>query len=103
MIARKSVAIALFLLPLASGCVSMGANYDPTAVANLQPGMTRAEVEKVLGKPTTVATVTDGSSQVSWVHSEGSMLGAKARMVVLQFNAQGRFVRMITSSESNIR
>ena len=41
----KSSAIwAAAILLSVSGCMSMGTNFDPAAVAQLQPGMTRDEV-----------------------------------------------------------
>ena len=48
----KSSAIwAAAILLSVSGCMSMGTNFDPAAVAQLQPGMTRDEVIRRLGKP----------------------------------------------------
>lgn len=44
----KKCYVALAALLLAS-CVSMGTNYDVTAVSRLQVGMTKAEVIGMLG------------------------------------------------------
>ena len=37
---------------LLAGCVSMGTNYDPNAVAELQRGMSKEDVIARLGNPT---------------------------------------------------
>lgn len=82
----------------------MGPNYDPAVVDQLRPGMTKAEVIALLGKPTSTASLTSGEQQVMWVHSKGTMLGrADARAVMLQFDASGRYSRMLSQSETNIR
>lgn len=72
------------------GCVSMGTNYDPTAVDRLQVGMTKSEVIQMLGQPNQIVTLSGGSERLVWVHSTGSMFGAKARSVGLPFGPDGR-------------
>ena len=37
----------------------MGANYDPSAVSHLQPGMTRAEVVALMGQPNAANFMSD--------------------------------------------
>lgn len=81
------VAFAALLL---AGCVSTGTNYDAAAVDRLQVGMTKAQVVQLLGQPNQVITNSDGSERLIWVHSTGSMLGAKARSVGLPFSREGR-------------
>ena len=73
-----------------AGCVSMGTDYDPAAVNRLQKGMTKAQVIGMLGKPNQVISYADGTERLIWVHSTGSMLGAKARSVGLPFGGDGR-------------
>ena len=68
-----------------SGCVSMGTNYDAAAVDRLQVGMTKAEVVSMLGQPNQVITGSGGNERLIWVHSTGSIMGAKARSVGLPF------------------
>ena len=82
----------VFAVLLLAGCVSMGTNYDPTAVDRLQVGMTKAQVIQMLGQPNQVITHSDGSSRLIWVHSTGSMLGAKARSVGLPFGSDGKLI-----------
>ncbi|WP_066520316.1 outer membrane protein assembly factor BamE domain-containing protein [Sphingobium cloacae] len=79
-------AIALAL----TGCVSMGTNYDVTAVDRLQVGMTKAEVIQLLGHPNQVITTSDGGQRLVWVYSTGSMFGANARSVGLPFGPEGK-------------
>jgi ABC-type uncharacterized transport system auxiliary subunit len=92
---------AAFTLTLA-GCVSMGTNYNPEAVATLQPGMSQAAVVGLLGKPNATAQNADGTRVLVWTHSKGSALGAKARSVSLLFDAQGNYVRMISSTQTEM-
>jgi hypothetical protein len=80
------VIVALML----GGCVSMGTNYDPSAVDRLRVGMTKAEVIQLLGQPNQVISNSDGTERLIWIHSTGSMLGAKARSVGLPFGSDGR-------------
>src|SRR3546814_14103254 len=61
----KSSAIwAAAILLSAPGCMSMGTNFDPAAVAQLQPGMTRDEVISRLGKPNSMAMLANGTQRL---------------------------------------
>ena len=81
-----TVVAAAFL----AGCVSMGTNYDESAVGRLQTGMSKAEVIQLLGQPNQVITTSDGGQRLIWVHSKGSMFGASARSVGLPFDRNGK-------------
>ena len=94
---------AALLLTLCSACVSMGTDYDPTAISRLRPGQSQAEIIQLLGKPTTTVRLTDGSRHIVWSHSKGSMFGATARQVTLLFNPQGEFVHVVNEAETHIR
>ena len=85
---RRNLVIAAALM--LAGCVSMGTNYDVAAVDRLQVGMTKAQVIDLLGPPNQAVTNADGSERLIWVHSTGSMFGAKARSVGLTFGPDGR-------------
>ena len=85
---KKTIILALALA--LSGCVSMGTNYDETAVSRLQKGMSKAEVIHLLGQPNQVITTSDGGQRLVWVHSTGSMFGANARSVGLPFDNSGK-------------
>jgi hypothetical protein len=96
-------ALALAAAPV-SGCVSMGPDYDPAVVEQLQPGTSKAEVIARLGRPTTVATLPDGGQQLMWVHSRGTALGtARSRAVMLKFGPDGKYVGLVSQAETNIR
>lgn len=71
------------------GCVSMGTDYDDAAVSQLRVGMTKAEVIGLLGQPNQIVTNSDGRERLVWVHSTGSVMGAKARSVGLPFGPDG--------------
>lgn len=87
-----------------SACVSMGPNYDPAAISSIEPGTSEAEVIAKLGKPTSTTTLGDGTRQLMWVHSKGTALGsASARSVMLLFDQTGRFVKVMSTNETNIR
>ena len=88
---KRMVVVASLLL---AGCVSVGTNYSETAAAQLQPGMTRSQVVGLLGKPNSVVTLGDGRVQLGWVHSQGSMFGAKAKSLTLPFSADGRLLQV---------
>lgn len=84
----------LLLAALLGGCVSVGTNYSEAGVAQLQPGMTKAAVVQMLGKPTSTVTMSDGRQQLGWVYSQGSMFGAKARSLTLPFSHDGRLLQV---------
>lgn len=94
---------ALVAGALCSACVSMGTSFDPAAVAQLRPGMTREQVIQLMGKPNSVATGPDGRQQLIWVHSKGSMFGAEARSVALVFGPDGRLLQAPAQATSEIR
>lgn len=93
---------SLAALLMLGGCVSMGTNYDPTAITQLQPGMTIDQVVARLGKPNSVAVGPDGTQRLMWVHSTGSMFGAEARSVLLEFGADGRFIRTLSQAATQM-
>lgn len=97
-------AIAISAALVCSGCVSMGANYDPAIVSSIQPGTSQAEVIAKLGKPTSITTLADGTRQLMWVHSTGNALGqGSARSAMLLFDQDGKFVRVMSTNQTNIR
>lgn len=89
--AALPAAVLLFSLP---GCVSVGTNYSEAAATQLQPGMTRSEVIRLLGRPNSIVTLSNGREQLGWVHSTGSMFGAKARSLTLPFSPDGRLLQV---------
>lgn len=102
--AAHLLTLGLLATPLATGCVSMGTNYDESAVAQLKPGMNKAQVIAMLGKPNTTVTLADGSQHVNWIYSRGTMLGtAKARSLTLIFGPDGKFRQTLTEATTELR
>ena len=93
------ISVALML----TGCVSMGTNYDPNAVAQLQSGMSKEDVIARLGKPNSISQFPDGRVQLGWVHSTGSMFGANARAVSLIFDANGRLLQTVSQNQIEMK
>lgn len=86
-----------------TGCVSMGTNYNPTLVSQLQSGMTKEQVVAMLGTPNTVLRLGDGSQNLVWTHSTGSIAGATARSLTLLFDANGKYVRVLSEVQTNLK
>jgi hypothetical protein len=101
----RSITLALLALLafVPAGCVSMGPNYDPAIVDSLAVGTDQAEVIELLGRPTSKVTLADGSRQLMWVHSKGSMFGATSRAVTLIFGPDGKYQRPLAAVETNLR
>ena len=93
----------MLAMPLTTACVSMGTDYDEAAAARLTPGMAKAQVVSLLGKPTSTVTLADGSQHITWMHSRGSMFGANARSLTLIFGPDGRFRQTFTQSATELR
>lgn len=87
-----------------SACVSMGPNYDPAIISSIQPGTSESEVIAKLGRPTSTTTLGDGTRQLMWVHSTGTALGTgSARSAMLLFDQSGKFVKVMSTNQTNIR
>lgn len=100
----RNLVILMLIGTAAPGCVSMGTNYKNDAVAQLKPGMTKAQVIALLGKPTSAVTASDGHQQLMWIHSRGTMLGtAKGRSLLLMFAPDGTYTGKATQAETDIR
>lgn len=80
---------------LLAGCVSMGTDYDVSALDRLQVGMSKAQVIQMLGEPNQVINYGDGEQRLVWVHSTGSAFGAKSRSVGLPFSADGKLTDVL--------
>ena len=99
---KKHVTISAALM--LAGCVSMGTNYDPNAVAQLQPGMSKEEAIKILGKPNSISSLPDGQTVLGWVHSTGTAFGGgNARGVTLLFDASGKMTRTVYQNQFEVK
>lgn len=86
------------------GCVSMGTNYDPALIDQIAPGTPVADVIARLGEPNSRTTLPNGQTQLMWLHSRGTAWGAAdARSAALLFDADGKFVRVITTNQTSMR
>ena len=94
----------LLVLGVLAGCVSVGTNYNTAAVGQLQPGLSKEEVIARLGPPNSRSTTPTGEEVMVWLHSTGTALGTgRARSVTLLFDASGHFVRVLNTTETQIR
>jgi hypothetical protein len=99
--ALRLAAIAAFLLASAAGCAAGGTGQHrepPSAaqMASIQPGMERAEVERILGAPTGgVNTFKSGETVVAWL-----MAGKRPGVLRAYFNVHFRDGKVERTSES---
>jgi hypothetical protein len=95
----------VFLAASLLSCATSGHKFEWRQVDALKPGMTVAEVEKSLGsKSSAVNYMPDGRTARVWMWSRGTVVGTgEARSVSILFDAQGRMVRLINTSETPIR
>nr|WP_312991065.1 hypothetical protein [Brevundimonas diminuta] len=86
------------------GCVSTGTNYDPALIDQIAHGTPVADVIARLGQPNSRTTLPNGQTQLMWLHATGTAWGsADARSAVLLFDADGNFVRVITTNQTSLR
>jgi ABC-type uncharacterized transport system auxiliary subunit len=83
-----TISVALML----AGCAS-GTNYNPASVSQLQPGIPREEVVKMLGKPNSVTTMANGQTILVWARAKVSPFGASSRSVSLMFGPDGKLLQ----------
>lgn len=97
----KSLVMCVALL--LSACVSVGTNYDPAVAMSLPIGMSEAEVIQRLGQPNNITVLADGTRNLLWLHSTGNALGqARAKSVILHFDAQGRYTGVVSSTQTRV-
>ena len=57
-----------------------------------------------LGQPNSRTTLPNGQTQLMWLHSTGTAWGtADARSAALLFDADGKFIRVITTNQTSMR
>lgn len=99
-----TVIAALTLSAVTAGCVSVGTNYDPAAVDQIAAGTPMTDVIARLGQPNSRTTLPNGQTQLMWLHSTGTAWGtADARSAALLFDADGKFIRVITTNQTSMR
>lgn len=91
-------------LALLSACVSVGPKYDDAALGQLRPGMTRAEVEGLMGgPPKTSQTTVEGTQALTWTYGHSDTKGATLRTTTLLFGADGRFVKIMEDATAPVK
>ena len=78
MITRRSVFVLLALI--LSGCVTVGSSFQWSQARQIKKGMNQAQVEAIMGKPTTVVSQSGierwawsyGTSDMMAIHSTGA-------------------------------
>jgi outer membrane protein assembly factor BamE (lipoprotein component of BamABCDE complex) len=99
---RKFVTIAVLVGALI-GCATSGHKFEWRDVDALKPGMTVAEVETKLGKTNGVSYMPDSTTVRTWIYAQGTALGTgHGRGVKILFDADGRMVRLLQRSDSEI-
>ena len=89
---------------LVAGCASVGTNYNPAVVSTLRAGEPMAAVIGQLGRPNARSTNPNGETVLVWTHATGNAFGhGRARSVSLLFDASGRYVRELGSSDVDMR
>lgn len=93
----RSLALAGALtltLPL-TGCVTSGSKFTMAEVQSLQPGVsTKAEAIALLGPPTSVSVMGDGSELLQWMYTEVVYIAGEGRHVAILFGRDGRMIRI---------
>lgn len=99
----RNLLIIVLGAALVGGCASMGTNYDATAVEAIEVGTPMSAVIARLGPPNSRTVMPYGSTLLLWMHSSATAFGSgQSRSAGLQFDAQGRFVRVIQTTQTNL-
>lgn len=95
------LAIALAAVPAAS-CTTMGDPFTLADVASLQPGLsTRADAERLLGRPMSITNLADGTTLLQWVHIQTVYVSSDSTHVALLFDRNGRFLRVFQQTQTS--
>lgn len=69
----SAIALTLLAFSLLAGCASVGNKIEMANVAQLQKGVTtRADMERLFGKPMSVSLLPDGRTMAMWFYSKAS-------------------------------
>ena len=82
-----------------TGCMTPARRLDPAVTASVQVGQTRAEVEKILGKPETLETGGNGRTLAVYSHGTGALAhgsqGLELRLVSLIYSPAFRLEKRL--------
>lgn len=101
---RIGIALAIAVsASVMSGCVSVGTKFDIADVAAFQPGVTtRADAERILGKPNSISNMADGTVLLQWIHTQAVLASAESNHVALLFDSNGKFVRVAHQTQTRM-
>ena len=89
----KRIAPSLLAL-LCISCASFGHKIDLRQADQLQPGIaTRADAERLFGKPTAVSVGTNGVTVLVWTYSAAVLGSVEAHHLSLMFGPDGKLLR----------
>lgn len=96
----KKLMIVAAMLAL-TACATRGQKFEMTDVENFQVGVTTyEEVVQKLGKPKAQNFAQDGSKTATWVYARaGVLVGVESRGTKLQFDKDGKLVRVMSKVE----
>lgn len=98
---RKKIVAVLIA---AAACASSGTRFEWAQVDALRPGMTTAQVRRQVGTPNSVTTTATGDSIFVWLYSTGSAFGGgKARSFGVLFDHDGKLVRVLNRTQTEVR
>lgn len=105
---RPLASCAALMLITACATVESGNKFDTAVAASFTEGTTsRSDVERSLGKPTSVTTTKDGGIALIYVHSIGHGNGltgkatATATTAAFLFDAAGKLVQKTITSQAS--
>ena len=95
------VAIAIFV----AGCTTTaGTKFDMAIIDSFQPQVTtKDDAVAKLGKPASLTNQPDGGTTLVWGWKEVGVSGGTAARVAILFNQDGKMVRIVGKSETNVR
>lgn len=101
---KPSPFLTLWVPIILTACASVGTNFDPVRADSLTPGMTLDQVQKQLGKRNSEVIRPDGQRLETWIYSRGTAWGTgSSRSLSLLFDADGKFVRVVSRNQADMR
>jgi hypothetical protein len=96
--------LILILAVLLAGCVTSGNKIDLNEALAFRTGTPLAAVVEKIGKPNSTVTGPHGGKLLLWsyVHANGMTGKSEAQSVALLFDAGGRFVRVVSTTETEM-
>ncbi len=97
----RPTAAAVSAALLLSGRASIRTNSNSAVLAQLQPGMTEAEVIARMGPPNGRTELYGGSAQLMWLRSKANVFGSGgAKSAAVSIDRDGKFASVFSTSET---